>query len=428
MDVYYCGKGCQQAWWPRHKLTHAIGELLRAIEHAPNNEQREQKLRQLLNTAKENKLWIEENLSKEGVDSTFITHVQLEMLRVIHEDPLQKPEVKRMALDALAALLPFSKFTFNIMMAQDFQKIGSFPSLLSAQWLYGGEIFHVDALALKRGTREFNVSTDTGPLLVWPLHNLPGMNDKVHGFCRFKTANGSSFEGAWRNGKLHGQAIANYADGQMYKGQWMHGTRSGWGMHRASDGSTFEGDFRNGEPNGKGKHINNATGLVYEGSWRNGKQNGQGTLVLADGARLECEWLNGQPHGEGSYTSDDGSYVGGFYDGRKHGKGKLIFANGTFYEGDWRNGLQHGKGQQKYFDGQFYDGEWLDGMRHGQGTLTYPESGSMYEGAWRNGKKHGRAKFTYVAFNGILTEVDAEWLDDKPPSTFDLSDVSFLFK
>ena len=337
-DVYYCNQACLRAKWTQHKETHGLLALLRGIRDAAGNKQREQKLRELLNWVVAEKFWIGETVSKKK-DTKFVTNAHLQMLCNIREDPLQNDRMQRMALDAVASLLPFSKYTYNITMNDDAQKQGVFPSLVSAQWLYRGAVNGLNAFV--SGRRALQVTptcTDARSSAVWPFLDTGfDMGGNWHGLCAHRDV-GEVYDGEWRNGKPHGQGQYVYADGDVYEGEWLNGKR-----------------------HGQGNHIGIA-GQTYSGEWRCGRAQGTGIMRHADGE----------------------TYEGQIADGMKQGKGKAMHPNGEIYDGEWLAGHAHGKGQKKYADGASYDGEFADGRAHGHGTYI-SAAGETYEGEWRNG-------------------------------------------
>jgi hypothetical protein len=62
----------------------------------------------------------------------------------------------------------------------------------------------------------------------------------------------------------------------------MHGK----GKYTYADGSVYEGEWRNNMKNGKGKYIS-VSGSVYEGEWKDDKMHGKGKYTYA------CTKVNG---------------------------------------------------------------------------------------------------------------------------------------
>src|SRR5688572_3696270 len=104
-------------------------------------------------------------------------------------------------------------------------------------------------------------------------------------------ADGSRYEGEFRNGKRHGRGILITADGHRYEGEFLNGLRSGRGILRHT-GYTYEGSFLNDKPHGQGVIIWR-DGDRYEGGWADGKTHGFGTYTKADGRVFVGQWLNG---------------------------------------------------------------------------------------------------------------------------------------
>mmetsp|Transcript_5296 Transcript_5296/g.4490 ORF Transcript_5296/g.4490 Transcript_5296/m.4490 type:complete len:146 (+) Transcript_5296:52-489(+) len=69
------------------------------------------------------------------------------------------------------------------------------------------------------------------------------------------------------------------------------GVRDGKGKITFADGSTYEGFFKESRPNGKGR-FTNADGDVYEGDWVEGKCHGHGNFYSASGGIYSGEWYD----------------------------------------------------------------------------------------------------------------------------------------
>lgn len=81
------------------------------------------------------------------------------------------------------------------------------------------------------------------------------------------------------------------SNGAMYEGEWNDETttRDGKGTQIWADGSLYEGYWKNDKANGKGRLIH-ADGDVYEGEWKDDKAHGFGKYMHTDGAQYEGFW------------------------------------------------------------------------------------------------------------------------------------------
>lgn len=96
--------------------------------------------------------------------------------------------------------------------------------------------------------------------------------------------------------------------------------RHGLGVQLWADGSKYEGMWKDGKCHGKGR-MTHANGDIYEGEWANDKANGNGLFMDASGASYKGEWMNDLQHGLGDESWGNGKtrYVGQFYKGTKSG-------------------------------------------------------------------------------------------------------------
>ena len=121
-------------------------------------------------------------------------------------------------------------------------------------------------------------------------------------------------------------------NGAMYEGEWNESTnkRDGKGSQVWADGSLYEGYWKNDKANGKGRLIH-ADGDVYEGEWRDDKAHGQGKYMHTDGAEYEGQWKEDKQHGKGKETWPDGAqYEGDYIEGKREGSGKYRYSGATY--------------------------------------------------------------------------------------------------
>jgi hypothetical protein len=337
ITVYYCSSECQYEKWQQHKDTHAILAPLLAMKDAANYEQRAKHLRELW--AYSRNLWNGGTISKGHRDFVFITEAHMQMLsEFVETEALQTAQERRMAIDLMAALLPFSNLTFNFAVNDALPRTHGnaslFPSLAFVLWLDGINhkmyIYTMRDVSLVDATAEQSASAAES-LLVWPFEERQldsklgqRLGESWHGCCQCSRENdGVFYKGDWRAGKLQGHVSI-----------------------------CFNGDDK------------------YDGEWRNGERHGRGMLKYRNGDSYEGEWLHGQ----------------------HHGKGMLKYCNGGSYEGTWRDGEPHGYGRMVYPNGDTYEGDWNAGLKHGHGKVTYAATGKSFdETEWRHGKPHNVA-------------------------------------
>ena len=108
------------------------------------------------------------------------------------------------------------------------------------------------------------------------------------GRVRQTLANGSVYEGGWRDGKRHGSGKIMFASGAVYDGDWEDDKRQGNGKYLFDSGDVYEGNYKNGEMHGHGKMVF-ANGDVYEGGFTGGKMNDRSKYVSASGEVCEGE-------------------------------------------------------------------------------------------------------------------------------------------
>ena len=94
---------------------------------------------------------------------------------------------------------------------------------------------------------------------VWDTLFWPSWDVEWSGGCSGDTAHG--------RGNLHWSSAEYFSKGE-WAGEIVHGKMSGHWILRLADGSRFEGEFRDGKPNGFGTGTHR--GKTYEGDWRDG--------------------------------------------------------------------------------------------------------------------------------------------------------------
>jgi hypothetical protein len=205
---------------------------------------------------------------------------------------------------------------------------------------------------------------------------------------------GEKWTGNWKRGQPvddKGNILTNIFPGQKEEVQLVEvqtgcisgDCQNGDGIFGYANGSKYEGKFKDGKPHGSGT-FKDVNGDVYVGLFRNGLRSGQGTLYLTDGSKQIGIWKEGgfvgKPqeeygclqgdcaNGRGTYVSkSEGSrYVGAFQNNRPHGQGVMEYANGERYSGEWKNGQFSGRGKLFLLDGTEVSGYWDAGKYLGE--------------------------------------------------------------
>ena len=106
-----------------------------------------------------------------------------------------------------------------------------------------------------------------------------------------------------------------------------------------ADGSKYEGEWKDNQPNGQGK-LTLADGGKYAGKWKDDQPHGQGKLTRPDGSKLIGQWKDGKQHGLFIFSDGNGSQITSeFKDGVKHGK-ETIKKDGAVTETIYKDGKE----------------------------------------------------------------------------------------
>ncbi|MCB0705951.1 MAG: caspase family protein [Saprospiraceae bacterium] len=152
-----------------------------------------------------------------------------------------------------------------------------------------------------------------------------------------------------------------------------------------ADGSKYEGSFRNGQPHGQGS-FTDINGDRYVGYFRNGIRHGEGTLYLASGDKQIGRWKDGE------YIGQPQEEYGCIQGDCANGRGTFIYKDeGAKYVGAFRSNQPHGQGIMQFANGEIYSGQWQEGNFHGQGKLTLSD-GTLVDGYWAGGDYLGEEK------------------------------------
>ena len=119
-------------------------------------------------------------------------------------------------------------------------------------------------------------------------------------------ADGSRYEGGFKNSTMDGHGKFFYVGGDEYEGDFKGGVMDGKGKYFFSNGNSYEGDYKNGMKDGKGKFVI-ANGDYYEGDFKKNRQDGKGTYVFfASGLRYVGFYKNGKKNFWGRWFYPDG--------------------------------------------------------------------------------------------------------------------------
>jgi hypothetical protein len=230
--------------------------------------------------------------------------------------------------------------------------------------------------------------------------------------------------------KLKNYSI-QYEDGSIYYGYYNKSwEREGYGVLIQADGSKFQGFFKNNKMNGRGRIVG-IEGDYYEGEFVDDKANVYGKYVNKEGGIYIGQWKDEKQHGTGEENFPDGSrYEGQYYEGSKHGKGKISWTDGSSYEGDFLNNEFEGNGLYKWRDGRVFQGSWKGNKMDGLGVFIWPDrkkyigqykndkkcgvgvfiwpDNKKYEGNWKNGKQNGFGIYTSKGLRRF-----GEWVNGK---------------
>lgn len=110
--------------------------------------------------------------------------------------------------------------------------------------------------------------------------------------------NGARVTANYVAGKIQGRGVIAMPDGTRVDADFVD-NEPVRGAAIYADGSRYEGEFRNLMRHGKGK-IAFAKGGQYEGDFADNELHGEGTLLFANGDRYEGGWRRNRPHGRGT--------------------------------------------------------------------------------------------------------------------------------
>ena len=254
---------------------------------------------------------------------------------------------------------------------------------------------------------------------------------RFHGRGTLTRADGSVWQGTWRNGKPHGEQFLQILPGAFrYEGGMSAGKRHGRGKETRADGCGFEGTWRMGKrvavtgEDADGRVLQSGArtlsdGSTVRGSWSNGKWQGRCLQVLPGKFKFECDFVDGVANGRGVLVYDSGMHMKGEWRAGEFCKGEIVEQpGGNVYRGEVSHGLRHGEGemvrpqkkltlrgtwregalyglvQEECGDEYTFSGLYERGFRHGPGMLTSTRTKWMLLGAWTHGVLGGSVVIT----------------------------------
>lgn len=237
-------------------------------------------------------------------------------------------------------------------------------------------------------------------------------------------SDGVVYQGIFKN-KVLVEGTITEADGTVYEGTFRDNQLFGMGKMRSPDGTVHEGEFQNGRMHGKGSAKNASGERIYEGDYENGEIHGRGTAYFPEGKTIEGVFDRGIEKGCGTIVEPDKLFYSGDFinGGIFHGEGVLMIRgeNPRTLKGTFVNGVLQGVGSIKYLDGALYEGEFKDGVLQGKGKVTF-QGGMVYEGEFKDGVLQGKGTMTDSSkkiyegqfYDGIFSEsIDLGVLKEK---------------
>ncbi len=147
---------------------------------------------------------------------------------------------------------------------------------------------------------------------------------------------------------------------------------NGVGTYQFADGSIYQGAFKQGLPDGEGVWEYPKGGKV-KGLFKKGLPVDENAFAKAPKAKRKTGCISGNcRNGIGVYLDEEGNrYVGYFKRHKPSGKGICYYPNGSRYDGNWKAGLPNGEGVLYDTSGQLFEGYWQDGSLNS--TIKMPK-------------------------------------------------------
>ena len=107
---------------------------------------------------------------------------------------------------------------------------------------------------------------------------------------------------------MHGKGLRKYANGSLYEGDWREDQKHGIGRFRDANGETYRGLFRENKKHGKGVSVFSVQGMVnepgldyfwnagdkYDGEYKANVRHGACVYTFFNGETLACTWVEGR--------------------------------------------------------------------------------------------------------------------------------------
>lgn len=211
-------------------------------------------------------------------------------------------------------------------------------------------------------------------------------------------ADGSKRTGDWIKGQpvddegnfIEEEMVAkgeNNEDSNIQTGCISGDCEDGNGVFAYADGSKFDGDFKNGELNGQGTWYF-PNGDKYVGTFKDNYSHGQGVLFNADGTKMTGQWIEGEYKGDVELIAKEGE--GCILGDCRNGIGTYVYEGAEAkYIGAFKNNMADGQGTCYYSNGERYEGQWSNGSFNGTGTL-FLSDGTEVNGVWDFGTFMGK--------------------------------------
>lgn len=222
---------------------------------------------------------------------------------------------------------------------------------------------------------------------------------------------------------VNGIGTMHYANGTVYEGQWKDGKRQGKGKYTTKYGAVLEGYFDDDQIHGQCKVTG---GNTFIGRWEKGVLiYGKGKYHYDDGSyEGELKEYGGVilPNGKGIYEYRNfNKFEGYFINGKYDGKGRLILRDKSYYDCTWKDGMPHGYGvcEILYSSQEFaktkYIGQFVNGKLEGIGDhYCYDQFGNLvikYSGGFKEGRYWGKGNMLIYNRNGNIIESKTGWWD-----------------
>ena len=198
---------------------------------------------------------------------------------------------------------------------------------------------------------------------------------------------GDTWTGGVVRGVPHGWGMFVTKNGEVLEGLFSEGHHVSHMRQIQADGTIYEGDFKNGKRQGKGVVTNADGSTIICNTWTDGttfgtyEQTDSTGKVIFKGAR-NAKGLDGPCVS----VSKDYTVEGTFKDGVATAATKK-YNNGRSYTGALDKDLvEEGQGTFTFVDGRKFQGNFTKGLPNGEGTFT-SDTGKVSKQTWKNGRR-----------------------------------------